>query len=151
MIKWIAIAGALLAAPQAHAYCVYNQLRDRDVTVEQERHPSALRDERRLRATLKPGDSQCCKFHNLDCNPGGRANSVVNLAIRIPGEPAYECGFPPGMEPNVKVTGAGTIRIQRNPNSKSAIPYIDRIRAHDKDLSGPKGVACAEPKSKGTK
>ena len=31
---------------------------------------------------------------------------------------------------DVKVTGAGTIRIQRNPR-KSAFPYIVRVRTHD--------------------
>ena len=152
MIKWIVLAGCLLASAQAHAYCVYNQLKDRPVVVVQEPHPVSLRDERRFRATLQPGASQCCSFHRLDCNPGGRDNSVVNLAITIPGEPAYECGFPEGAEPNVKVTGAGTIRILRNPRSQSAYPYIVRVRTHDRqDLTGPKGLVCLESKSKGKK
>ena len=143
---------ALFAAAQARAYCVYNQLTDRDVVVMQESHPDTLRDERRFRVTLKPGASQCCPFHRLDCNPGGRDNSVVNLAINIPGEPAYECGFPAGSEPNVKVTGSGTIRILRNPRTKGANPYIVRIRTHDRqDLTGPKGLACPAAKLKGTR
>jgi hypothetical protein len=149
MIRWITLAVALAASAQAQAYCVHNQLKDREVTVEQERHPDRLRDERRFRVTLKPGQSQCCKFHALDCNPGGRNNSVVNLAIRIPGAPAYECGFPEGAEPNVKVTGAGTVRVLPNPRP-SAYPYIVRVRTHDrKDLTGPRGLACPESKSKG--
>jgi len=141
----------LCAAVDAHAYCVYNQLADREIVVEQETHPDPLRDDRRLRATIKPGTSQCCEFHHLDCNPGGRENSVVNLSITILGELAYECGFPAGFK-NVKVTGAGTIRILRNPRPKSAVPYVVRILTHDRqDLTGPTGLACPESKSKGSK
>jgi hypothetical protein len=149
MIKRIAFVCALLASPQAGAYCIQNQLTDRDVAVEQEHHPDFLRDERRMRATLKPGESTCCKSHELDCNPLGRDNSVVNLAITLPGEPLYECAFPPGA--GVKVTGSGTIRILPNPNKKSSNPYIVRIGTNDKDLTGPSGVPCLEPKPKGTK
>src|SRR5262249_55612781 len=77
-------------------------------------------------------------------------SSIVNLAIRIAGAPAYDCGFPQGAEPNVKVTGGGTIRVLPNPRRKSAVPYILRIRAHDgKDLTGPRGLACPESKAKG--
>ena len=142
---------ALFASSEARAYCIHNQLTDRDVKVEQGRHPDALRDDRRTRITLKPGASKCCKFHELDCNPLGRNNSVVNLAITVPGEPPHECSFPPGANPSVKVTGAGTIRILPNPNTKSANPYIVRIATHDKDLTGPRGVPCAEHKPKGKK
>lgn len=149
MIRRLALALALAVAAPAHAYCVHNQLTDREVRVEQERHPDALRNDRRLRATLKPGESRCCPFHRLDCNPRGRNNSVVNLAITIPGQPAYECGFPEGAEPNVKVTGAGTIRIVRNPR-QSTHPYIVRVRTHDRqELTGPKGLACPATRSKG--
>jgi hypothetical protein len=148
MIRWFIAALALGASAQAQAYCVHNQLKDREITVEQERHSDKLRDERRFRATLKPGQSQCCKFHALDCNPGGRNNSVVNLAIRIPGEPAYECGYPEGAQPNVKVTGAGNVRVMANPRTSSAYPYIVRVRTHDrKDLTGPRGLTCPESKS----
>ena len=150
MIRWITLAAGLAFTGGAHAYCVQNQLKDRDVTVEQEGHPDRLRDERRFRATLKPGQSQCCKVHSLDCNPGGRDNSVVNLAIRIPGEPAYECGFPEGAEPNVKVTGAGTVRVLPNPRTSSQYPYIVRVRTQDrKDLTGPRGLTCPASKPKG--
>ncbi len=150
-MRWIVLLW-LCAAPDAHAYCVYNQLKDRDVVVVQETHPDPMRDERRFRATLKPGASRCCAFHRLDCNPGGRDNSVVNLAITIAGEPAYECGFPQGSEPNVKVTGAGTIRILRNPRQDSANPYIVRVRTQDRhDLTGPQGLVCPASKPKGNK
>jgi hypothetical protein len=152
MMKPIALAAfALFASSQAYAYCIVNELAGREVKVEQEQHPSSMRNERRLRATLAPGEKKCCDFHQLDCNPEGRNNSFVNLAISIPGEPAYECSFPAGSITNVKVTGAGTIRILPNPNKKSANPYIMRIRTHDKDVTGPKGVPCAEPKTKGKK
>ena len=149
MMRHLVFALVVMGAVPAHAYCVYNQS-DRVVAVEQEPHPDSLRHERRLRATLQPGASRCCAFHRLDCNPGGRNNSVVNLAITLPGEPAYECGFPEGSEPNVKVTGAGTIRILRNPRAKSAYAYIVRVRTHDRqDLTGPKGLVCPATRSKG--
>jgi hypothetical protein len=148
MIRSIAIAAALLASTHAQAYCVYNELKDREVLVDQEMHPDPLRDDRRFRGTIAAGASKCCNFHELDCNPGGRANSLVNLGITLPGEPVYECAFPPGTLSNAKVTGAGTIRIQHNPNAKSANPYIIRIRTADKDLTGPRGVPCTEPKPK---
>lgn len=137
----LALAG--LGAGRAHAYCIYNNLKDRGITVEQETHPDRVRDERRLRTTLAPGESRCCRFHSLDCNPEGRQNSVVNLAIRVDGVPAYECGYPAGAEPNVKVTGGGTVRVLPNPRRHSAYPYIVRVRTHDrKDLTGPRGLAC---------
>jgi hypothetical protein len=142
------IAAATLPA---HAYCVYNQLKTRDIRVVQEPHPDALRHERRLMVTLAPGERRCCAFHNLDCNPGGRENAVVNLAITIPGEPAYQCGFPAGSEPNVKVTGSGTVRILPNPRySRSAWPYIVRVRTRDRqDITGPRGLACPQIEPKG--
>jgi hypothetical protein len=138
-----ACALASLGASHAYAYCIYNDLPDRPITVEQETHPDPLREERRLKATLAPGEKRCCAFHSLDCNPEGRQNSVVNLAIRIPGTPAYECGYPAGAEPNVKVTGGGTVHVLRNPRRRSAYPFIVRVRTHDrKDLTGPRGLAC---------
>ena len=150
MIRTFFAALSLFAAAHAQAYCVYNET-DRDVSVVQERHPSSMREERKLNRMLAPKGQVCCQFHNLDCNPLGRANSVVNLEVRILGEPRFVCGFPPGAEPNVKVTGAGTIRILPNPR-RSAYPYVVRVRTHDrKDLTGPRGVACTEPKSKGSK
>ncbi|HEX7403508.1 MAG TPA: hypothetical protein VF386_08955 [Usitatibacter sp.] len=145
-MRWIVLLILMLGAAQARAYCIHNQLKDRDVSVEQETHPDALRDDRRMRVTLKPGESKCCQFHELDCNPGGRSNSVVKLLVQIPGTPEYEC-TPPGPDPLLKVTGSGSIRIQPNPR-KSANPYIVRIATLDKDLTGPSGVPCQEPKSK---
>jgi len=148
MIRILIALLALCAASCANAYCVYNQI-DREVSVAQERHPNPSRDERKLKATLAPGGHVCCEFHKLDCNPEGRAKGIVNLEVRILGEPPYVCGFPAGREPNVKVTGAGTIRIERNPR-RSAFPYIVRVRTHDgKNVTGPRGLACTEPKTRG--
>ena len=150
MIRILAATLLAFAASHAHAYCVYNDS-DREVSVVQERHPDSMRDERKLKRVLGPRSQVCCEFHKLDCNPGGRANSVVNLEVRILGEPAYSCGFPPGAEPNVKVTGAGTIRVLHNPR-RSAYPYVVRVRTHDrKDLTGPRGLACTDSKWKGSK
>ncbi|HZZ94960.1 MAG TPA: hypothetical protein VFE23_20535 [Usitatibacter sp.] len=146
----VAMAAATLGAPAARAYCVYNDLKDRNVSVEQETHPDPLRAEHRLRATLKPGQARCCRLHSLDCNPEGRQDSVVNLAIRIEGAPAYECGYPEGSEPDVKVTGGGTIHVLPNPRRHSAYPYIVRVRTHDrKDLTGPRGLSCPPAPEKG--
>lgn len=148
-MRLLAVLIATAAAAQAHAYCVYNQLADRTVSVEQEQHPEALRNERRFHAMLAPGERRCCRFHDLDCNPEGRNDSVVNLAITIRGEPPYECGFPQGAEPNVKVTGGGTVRVLRNPRTRSPVPYIVRVRTHNHDLTGPRGLACPAAKTKG--
>lgn len=148
-MRWFLVAAALLAAGEARAYCVQNQLSDRSLGVVQEQHPDSLREQRRLRATIPPGGKECCEFHNLDCNPRGRNNSIVKLAVTIPGEPEYQCGYPQGAEPMVKVTGAGTVRVVRNPNTKSAYPYIVRVRTHDRqELTGPKGLVCPPAKGK---
>jgi hypothetical protein len=137
---------AALAAPRAFAYCVHNQT-DRTIAVEQEAHPDKLRDERRLQARIPPGKSRCCSVKNLDCNPNGRVASVVNLAITLPGEPAFACGYPEGAEPLVKVTGGGTVRVQRNPNAKNAFPYIVRVKTHDgQSLTPPHGLTCPRGK-----
>ena len=116
----------------------------------QDTHPNDMRNERRLNKTLAPKAQVCCEFHNLDCNPEGRNNSLVSIAISIPGKPDYVCGMPEGAS-NLKVTGAGTIRVQ--PNSRqSAFPYVVRVQTQDsKDLTGPRGVACMEPKRKAGK
>ena len=143
-IHCVAAALALLGAARAEAYCVYNELKDREVVVEQERHPDDLRNDRRFRGSIAPGASKCCQFHELDCNPGGRNNSVVKLLVLVPGTPSYECA-PPGPDQMLKVTGTGTLRVQPNPNKKSANPYIVRIATADKDMTGPAGVACFEP------
>jgi hypothetical protein len=142
-----AVALAALACAGAHAYCIVNELHDRSVRVEQEQHPDPLRNDRRFLATLHPRERRCC--FNLDCNPEGRTDSVVNLAVTIEGDPVYECGFPQGSEPNVKVTGNGTVRILRNPRTRSAFPYIVRVRTRDHDLTGPRGLVCPAAKTKG--
>jgi hypothetical protein len=150
MIRAALLVLAAVAAPHAAAYCIHNQLGDRAIEVEQSARRDALRDERRLHATIPPGKSRCCSVRNLDCNPDGRLASVVQVAITIPGEPAYACGYPAGAEPMVKVTGGGTVRVMRNSRAKAASPYIVRIRTHDgQSLTGPHGLACPQDRSKG--
>jgi hypothetical protein len=141
----------LAAAAPAHAYCIVNQLRDREIAVEQDIHPDPLRDERHLKLRLAPGARHCCDFHNLDCNPGGRDTSLVGLAVSIPGEPPYQCRVPENaVEPSIKVMGGGTLRVVPNPRARSAFPYVVRLAAHGgKDLTGPRGVACTPVKPKG--
>ena len=146
-LAWLALA--MLAAPAAQAYCVQNQLLLRSVRVEQEPHPDKLREERTFRHALAPGERKCCHFKNLDCNPLGRRDAIVSLVVAIEGEPAYHCGYPEGAEPNVKVTGGGLVRIQDNPRRRAVAPYIVRVRTHDKDNTGPRGLACPAVPTKG--
>jgi hypothetical protein len=136
-------------ATEAHAYCVQNQLAGKSVRVEQEPHPDKLRAERTFRHMLAPGERRCCHFKNLDCNPLGRRDAIVSISVVIVGEPEHHCGYPEGAEPNVKVTGGGMIRIQDNPRRRSASPYIVRVRTHDKDITGPRGLACPAIPTKG--
>ena len=137
----------LFLSPQAHAYCIHNQLKDREVAVEQDEHPDPIRNERRMKTTIAPGGKVCCDFHQLDCNPTGRENGLVSLRTSVSGQPSYLCAFD-RREPFLKVTGAGTIRIQPNPH-QSSNPYIARIYTREgKDLTGPRGLACTESKGK---
>ena len=147
----LALAGFALAmwVSPAHAYCVHNQLKDRLVRVEQEPHPDKLRGERVFQRTLRPGERQCCSRRNLDCNPDGRRDSIVSLVVTLPEEPAHHCGYPEGDAPIVKVTGGGSVRIQHNPRRGSAAAYIVRVATHDKDITGPRGVACPAINAKG--
>ena len=132
----------LASASAAHGYCVHNQLRDRSVYVEQIGQKEKLREDRIFLRTLKPGERQCCQ--NLDCNPGGRPESVVELILVIPGEPEYSCGHVEGSNV-VKVTGDGSIRVMHNPrHPKSSVKYITRIRSGQKDMTGPSGLSCLE-------
>jgi len=148
-LRFIGVLLLLAVAPAAHAYCIYNELKGRDVRVEQEEHPDELRNDRRMRVTIPPGGKQCCEFHQLDCNPLGRENSVVGLGIQVGGEPEYQCGVADRKQTLVKVTGAGTIRVQPNPR-QSSNPYITRVFTREgKDLTGPAGLACVESKPKG--
>lgn len=138
------LALAFLApALPAQAYCIHNQLRDRDIFVEQAPVKDKLREDRTLSAKLAPGKTHCCR--NLDCNPGGRSESVVTLWIDVLGNPEYKCGFAEGYR-DLKVTGDGTVRVQHNPrHPKSSVPYIVRIRSGEKDLTGPAGLSCFPP------
>ena len=129
------------AALPAEAYCIHNELRDREVFVEQAPVKDKLREDRALSVKLAPGKQHCCR--NLDCNPDGRSESVVTLWINVLGEPEYKCGFAEGYR-DLKVTGDGTVRVQHNPR-KSSIPYIVRIRSGQKDLTGPAGLSCFPP------
>ena len=146
--RWILAAACLLAAAEANAYCLYNGLRDRNVSVLQEEHPERSREERKLKLTLKPGQQHCCNFWNLDCNPGGREEAVVGLAIGIAEEPDVKCGLPGGRykEHQVSITGTSNLRVMPNNRKSEAIPYVIRVRARDgKDLTGPTGIACRKP------
>ena len=132
---------ASVALP-ARAYCLHNELKDRDVFVEQDQLKDKLREDRVLRVSLKPGQKHCCR--NLDCNPGGRSESTVELHVTVMGQPEYRCA--PERVQTVKVTGDGLVRILRNPYKSELSPFIVRIRSGDKDLTGPRGVTCLRKK-----
>jgi hypothetical protein len=137
----ILLACVAAAALPARAYCLQNDLHDRDVYVEQAQLKN-LREDRELRVALKPGQKHCCR--NLDCNPGGRSESTVELRVTVMGEPAYLCA--PDRVQTVKITGDGLLRVQPNPRKSQLSPYIVRIRSGQKDLTGPRGVTCLETK-----
>ena len=143
------LAALFAAAFDTQAYCIHNNLASRSVAITQEDHPEKSREDRTLRITLGPGQSTCCKFPNLDCNPSGREEGVVNFFFEIVGEPEVRCGLPGGRmkEPQVSITGTGTLRIAANTRKNSnEVPYVVRARARDgKDLSGPAGIACRKP------
>jgi hypothetical protein len=143
------LVAGVAVAQDVRAYCIYNDLRDRSVALVQEDHPEKSRQDRKLDVTLAPGKNQCCNFWNLDCNPGGREEAVVGIAVKIVEEPDVICGLPGGKyhENQVSVTGTGTLHIVTNPRKNSDIPYVIRARARDgKDLSGPSGIACRKPR-----
>src|SRR5258706_8989271 len=127
----------------AGAWCVQNELKDRDMYIEQERIKSYLREDQEFKHTCKPGEKQCC--FNLNCNPGGRPESTVTITVRVLGDPAYVCGAPEGSE-TIKVAGNGTVRVVNNPRPKSAFPYAIKIRSNDREAFGPNGLQCLKPK-----
>ncbi len=145
-------SGLATLAFQAQAYCVYNELKDRSVTVLQDTHPETMREKRVFNRTVAPGEKECCDHKNLDCNPDGKGMSPVGFTVKVLGEPIYVCGIPRGNEPGkiVKIAGAGTMRVQPNPkfnpNVKDAAlgtPYIARLwGADNQDLTGPAGLPC---------
>ena len=143
-----AVAVALAAAAaDAHAFCVYNELKDKSVTLTQEEHPDWKRNDTRFRKTVAPGANACCEFKNLDCNPNGRQNSLVGLEVVVDGQPPLKCGpvGTPEKGRQVKLSGEGTLRIVPNPkmDKGSTAPYIARVWTHDKqDVTGPSGLPC---------
>ena len=142
-ISFLCMAGALAAAHDAAAYCLHNELADREIFVEQARL-RGLREGQELRLNLKPGQKHCCR--DLNCNPGGRSETTVELFVTVLGAPEYQCA--PEKVQSVKVTGDGTLRVIRNPYKSELSPYIVRIRSGQKDLTGPRGVTCLAKKGK---
>ena len=142
------VLAALLAtaATDAAAFCVFNELKDKAVTVTQEEHPDWKRQDARFQKTIAPGQSACCEFKNLDCNPNGRQNSLVGLEVSVSaGETPLKCGptGTPEKGRQVKLSGDGTLRIVPNPKEGSTAPYVARVWTHDKqDVTGPSGLPC---------
>ena len=114
----VLLASGLAAALPAHSYCLHNELKDRDVFIAQARLKSELREGNELRVALKPGEKHCCR--NLDCNPGGRSESTVELFVSVLGAPEYKCA--PERVEGVTITGDGELRVQRNPYKSELSP-----------------------------
>jgi hypothetical protein len=142
--RLVAVVACIAPIYAAQAYCIFNELKGRDVRVVQEEHPDALRVGRTVDQTLKPGEKYCCVGKNLDCNPGGGIQSMTNLAITIPGAPAYQCGIPERGATWVKVTGGGEAHVVNNPKESKASPYVIKVRTASGDVTGPSGLACPE-------
>jgi len=146
-MRYLAVLAALAcagASVEARAYCIHNELKETTVTLLQDHHPDKIREERRMRATLKPGDKVCCEVKQLDCNPEGKPGSPVSLMVTIDSDPPRACGVASGQDKErfVKVAGNGVLRIQDNKRS-AANPYIIRITGADgRDVTGPSGLAC---------
>jgi hypothetical protein len=147
---FVAIVACVAPVFSAQAYCIYNDIKGRDVRVVQEEHPSSLRAGKEIDVTLKPGEKHCCIGKNLDCNPGGGIGSITRLAITIPGTPPYQCGVTEKNATWVKVTGEGEVRIVGNPKPSQASPFVARVASMGRDTTGPSGLACPEytPKAK---
>ena len=148
LYRCLAAALAAFGLADAAAYCIYNGLRERTVSVVQDDHPEKSRQDRKLNITLNPGQSQCCNFYNLDCNPSGREEGIVGFRIKILEEPDIRCGLPGGkfQEDQVTVTGTGSLRVMPNTRRSQTVPYVVRARTREgKDLSGPTGIACRKP------
>jgi hypothetical protein len=153
MTRLIAMAAGLAlsaAALPAGAYCIHNDLKDRNVSLTQEQHPQDSRNAARLKALLKPGTRICCEVKNLDCNPDGKVTATIGIDVAVETDPPLKCG-PVGVPPSarmVKVTGGGDVRIMANPrfNPKAndgTSPYVARVYSQEKkDMSGPNGLPC---------
>nr|AUN35544.1 hypothetical protein [uncultured bacterium] len=139
IVRSIAILACLAAALPASAYCVHNEIQGRDVRISRDNTRGQAID-----LVLKPGDKFCCTPKDTSCNPEGKVTANVDLDLTIQGQPQYVCGINGSAE--VKVTGAGTIRVVNNPKKSSAHPFVLRVRTQDRDVSGPSGVACNEKK-----
>lgn len=144
----LALAMLLAAATDAGAYCVFNELKDKAVTVTQEEHPDWKRQEARFQKSIAPGQSACCEYKDLNCNPNGRPNSLVGLEVAVAaGETPLKCGpvGTPEKGRQVKLSGDGTLRIVPNPKADkgSSAAYIARVWSSDKqDVTGPSGLPC---------
>jgi hypothetical protein len=145
----LALAAVLAAAAtDASAFCVFNDLKDKAVVVTQEEHPDWKRQDARFQKTIAPGQSSCCEFKDMNCNPNGRQNSLVGLEVAVAaGETPLKCGpvGTPEKGRQVKLSGDGTLRIVPNPKLEkgSTAPYVARIWTHDKqDVTGPSGLPC---------
>ncbi len=143
-----AIITCLAPAFGAHAYCIHNDIKGRDIRAVQEPHPSGLRDKRTLDVVIKPGEKSCCDAKNLDCNPEGKITANVGIMVSILGEPAYACGINQAAGRIVKVTGGGSIHVVANPKPSATNPFIARVRTQDRDITGPSGLACNEAMGK---
>jgi len=83
IVRSLAVLACLAPALPASAYCIYNELPNRDVHI--------ARDSDRggggMNLTLKPKDKFCCTPKDTECNPEGKVTSNVDIAITVLGTP----------------------------------------------------------------
>ena len=139
-LQTVVLAALSAAAIPAQAYCIHNDLKDRDVKVVGELTKGSLMQ------TLRPGEKFCCTPKDTECNPEGKITSNIDFEITVLGKPEYVCGIGNRKRALVKLTGAGIARVVNNPKAKSELPYVVRVRSQDRDVSGPAGLSCNEAK-----
>ena len=140
-LQTLVLAALLAPAIPAQAYCIHNDLKDRDVKMVAELRKGSLD------YTLRPGEKFCCTPKDTECNPEGKITSNLDLEITVLGKPEFKCGIGNRANALVKITGAGTARVVNNPKAKSELPYVVRVKGQDgRDVSGPAGLSCNEAK-----
>jgi len=71
------LAGLLLAAAPASAFCVYNKT-DEEIHVYQW---SGNRFSHGFSRDIKPGERACCNWKDKDCNKKGHKHSIVTFVV----------------------------------------------------------------------
>jgi hypothetical protein len=115
------------AALQAQAYCIHNQLRDRDIFIEQEPVKDKLREDRTLSMKLGPGKTALLPATS-DCNPaapelGGDLVDQDRASRRV-----RHARFAEGTAER-EGDRRGTLRSEANPADRAPFPTSPRAHA----------------------